>query len=72
MENKKDDLPREEDKWLTKNRFGRLEPLDEQCGGETCECASDQCLLDDYMWEELYQYQAYRQNLLKAKRKKNT
>ena len=72
MENKKDDFPREEDKWLTKNMFGRLEPLDEQCSGETCECASDQCLLDDYMWEELYQYQAYRQNLLKAKRKKNT
>ena len=45
MENKKDDFPREEDKWLTKNMFGRLEPLDQQCSGGTCECASDQCLL---------------------------
>ena len=72
MENKKDDFTREEDKWLTKNKFGRLEPLDEQCKGETCACAADECLMDEHFFRELNFYNAYKKKMREVQRKKNT
>jgi len=52
--------------WLTRNRFGVPEPIDEQCENKTCTCAIDRCAYDDAFFKETAYYEVYRSNMLKA------
>ena len=62
--------PFEGNKWLKKNKYGKLEDIEEQCNNETCNCSGNNCLFEELLWEEHYMYQAYKKNLLAAQSKK--
>ena len=55
--------------WLTRNKFGVPEPIDEQCENKTCTCAIDRCAFDDVFFFEVACYDVYRSNMLKAQAK---
>jgi hypothetical protein len=52
--------------WLTLNKYGVPELIYEQCENKTCTCAIDKCAYDDAFFREVYFYEEYRSNMLKA------
>ena len=46
--------PFEGNKWLKKNKYGKLEDIEDQCQNKTCTCSENECKYNDALWEEHY------------------